>query len=101
MLEHRQTQVIARAEKAEQSIAVVTQILHQNSGQIFEEDAAAGKLFSIAVLGQIGIAAVGRAALLDRLVKREMLEGVEGVVVNEDADWPLRGEIVSCMLDQM
>src|SRR6478735_8403314 len=45
--------------------------------------------------------AVGGAPLDHRLVERQMLKRVQRVVVNEDADRPLRGQQVGCVLDQV
>ena len=86
MLKHRQPQVIARPQKAEQSIAVITQVFHQNSRQVLEQNAASRHLVAITVFREVRIAAVSRAALLDCLVKRQVLKGVQSVVVNEDLD---------------
>jgi len=93
--------VISRPQEAQEPIAVLAQFFHQDGRQVFEQNAAAGELLAITVFGQVGVAAVGGAALLHRLVKRQMLKGVERVVMNEDPNRPLRWQEVSCMLDQM
>jgi hypothetical protein len=39
--------------------------------------------------------------LLDALVERQVLKGVERIMVNEDRDRPLRRQIVRCVLNGM
>src|SRR5215831_7752724 len=101
MLQHRQPHVIPRSQEAEQPLPVFPQILNEYSGQIFKQNSASRELLTVAVLGQIGMTAVSRSAALYGLMKRQMLERMQRVVVNENLDWALRREKMGRMLDQM
>ena len=57
------------------------------------------ELLAVAVLGQVGLAAEDLGPLLHRFVKRQVLEGVERVVMDEDRDRPLRRQEVGRVLD--
>ena len=54
------------------------------------ENAARRQLVAIARLGQERFAPQAFGGVLDRLFERQVLEGVQRVVVDEDADGPLR-----------
>ena len=63
-------------------------------------DPPAGDLAAVELLGQVGMAAVGRGPGQDGRVERQVLEGVQRVVVHEDGDRPLRRQQVGRVLDQ-
>ena len=54
------------------------------------ENTARGKLLPITGLGEKWLAVQLVTGLLDRVFERKVLERVQRVVVNEDADRPLR-----------
>ena len=57
------------------------------------------EVFEIFVFGEVGLAAVDFAALFDGFGERQVFEGVEGVMVDEDRDRPLCGQQVPGVLD--
>jgi hypothetical protein len=64
------------------------------------KDPAAGKLFPVAAFLQKWLGAEDAGGVDHRLLERLLLEGVEGVVVDEDADRPLGRQIVGGVLDR-
>ena len=80
---------------------VVAQIFHQHRGDVARQDAAAGQLFAVAILGQIGMAAKRCRTLLDRFVEGVLLECVQRVVMHEDLDRRLRRQKMSGVLDRV
>ena len=79
----------------------VAQVLLQHLLELGEPDPAPPQRLAVAVLGQVGLAAEDLGPLLDRLVERQVLEGVERVVVDEDGDRPLRRQQVRGVLDDL
>ena len=77
------------------------QVLLQDLLQLGEADPPAPQLVAIAVLGEIGLAAEDLRPLAERLVERQVLEGVQRVVVDEDGDRPLLREQVRGVLDDL
>jgi hypothetical protein len=80
----------------------VGDILRRGRAQLLEEQRfdipgpnAPGRQFvAVPRLGQIRLASQPDRRLLDCLFERQVLERMQRVVVNEDADRPLRGEQV-------
>ena len=62
-------------------------------------DAAGRQGGAIAGLGKVRLTAIHARRPANRLVERQVFERVERVVVNEDADRPLRGKQVRRMID--
>lgn len=63
------------------------------------ENAARRQLVAVARLGQERLAGEPLGGALDRLLEREMFEGVERIVVDEDADGPLGRQQVGQLID--
>ena len=69
--------------------AAGAQLFDEQRVHVPGENAARGQLFAIPRLGQVRFAPQPFGGVLDRLFERQVLEGVQGVVVDEDADGPL------------
>jgi hypothetical protein len=61
---------------------------------------AAAQFLSIRLLGEERFATEKPARVHDGVLEHPLFEGVEGVVMDEDADGPLRRQPVTEMLDQ-
>ncbi len=72
----------------------VPQFLAQQRVDVAGADAAGGELVAIARLGEERLASQLDGGTLDRLLERQVLERMQRVVMNEDADGALRGEQV-------
>ena len=77
----------------------VAQVLREDRPEVGEPDAAPAELLAVAVLGQVRLAAEDLGPLAHRLVERQVLEGVQGVVVDEDGDRPLGRQQVGGVVD--
>ena len=66
----------------------------QHFAKLIEPDPAPPERLAIAVFGQIRLAAEHLRPFLHGLVEREVVEGVERIVMDEDSDRPLRGQDV-------
>ena len=67
-------------------------LLDEQRLHVLGENASRREFLSIPRLGEEGLAAQFLGGVLDGLFERQVLEGVERVVVDEDADGPLRGQ---------
>jgi hypothetical protein len=67
---------------------------------IFAANAAAAEFGAVGILGHVRFGAEQAGGVDDGALKGQMLEGVQGVVVNEDADGALRREQVGQLLEQ-
>jgi hypothetical protein len=76
------------------------QFLDEQCFDVLGANAAGGEFVAIPRLGQIRLAPQADRGILDRLFKWQVLEGVQRVVVNEDADRPLRREQGCKPIDQ-
>src|SRR5678815_237342 len=99
MLQHGEAQMVPCAEIAEELVPFVSQFFDQNGRQVLEQNPPASQFLAIAVLRQIWMTAVSRAALFHGFMKRQMLEGVQCIVMNENANRPLRRQQMSRVLD--
>ncbi len=95
VLEHRQPQVEPGAARRERFPGPAAQVVFEDRPQVREPDAAAAQGLAEPLLGQVGLTPEHLAAAADGLVERQVLEGVKGVVVNENADRPLGREQMS------
>ncbi len=77
----------------------LTELLDEQRLDVLWPNASGGQLIAIAPFGQIGFGPETCGGFFDRFLERQVLEGVQRVVVDEDADWPLRGEQVSEPID--
>ena len=75
------------------------QIFGQNVLQFREPDAASPQLLAISIFRHVRLAAEDRRPALDCIVKRQVLECVQRVVMDEDRDRSLRGQQVRCVFD--
>ncbi len=99
ILEHRQPQLEPRPEAGDRPSRTFPQVLLQHLLQFRESDPAPPQLLAIAVLAQVHLAAEDPGGFLERLMERQVFEGVQGVVVDEDGDRPLRGQEVGRAFD--
>ena len=67
-------------------------LLDEQRLHVLGENASRREFLSIPRLGEERLAAQFLGGVLDGLFERQVLEGVERVVVDEDADGPLRGQ---------
>ena len=77
------------------------QVLLQHLLELGEADPAPRQLLAIAVLAQKRLAAEDARRLLDRLVERQVLEGVQRVMVDEDGDRSLCRQEVAGVIDDL
>jgi hypothetical protein len=75
------------------------EIALQNSPQFIKADAPACQLLAITILRQIRLASKHPRTRAHRLVKGLMLEGMQRVVMNENADRSLRWQQMRCVLN--
>ena len=80
-------------------VGLVAQVVEQDRQQILIQDASAGQLLPIPIFGQVGVAAEGGRPLLHGFVERQVLEGVQRIMVHEDPNRRLRGQQVCRVLD--
>jgi hypothetical protein len=73
--------------------------LDEQRFHVLGENASRREFLSIPRLGEKRFAAQFPGGALDGLFERLVLEGVERVVVNEDADGPLRGQQMREVID--
>ena len=99
VLEHLQPQRQPRPETRERLGGVRAHVAFERFPQVGEPDPPAPQLLTKAVLGQIRLAAEDPGPFHNRLVKVQVLKGVERVVVNEDGDRPLRRQEPRDVLD--
>ena len=76
------------------------QLFDQQRFHVSGENAARGQLVAIPRLGQERFAPQPFGGALDRLFERQVLEGVQRVVVDEDADGALRRQHLRQVLNQ-
>jgi hypothetical protein len=70
------------------------QLLGDEAVDVLGTNAARCELLAVSRLAEKRLAPQSRAGVLDGLLEREVLEGVQRVVVDEDADRPLRRQQV-------
>ena len=78
----------------------VAQLFGEERLDVRGQDAARRQLVAIPRFGQVRLASQPHGGLLDRLFERQVLQRVQRVVVDEDADRPLRGQEVRQPIDQ-
>ncbi len=100
-LQHRQSQGITGAETGNQPIGLITQIVNQHGDQIIDPNPALPQLVPITFFRKVCMATKELAPRFDSIVKAEMFERMQRVVVHKDSDRPLRRKKVSRMLDHM
>ncbi len=101
VLEHGQAQVVPRPHEADQDVGLLAEVVDQGGGHVVPGDPPPGGLAAVGALEQVGMAAVGGRAPPHRLVERQILEGVQRVVMHEDGNRSLRRQQVCRMLDQV
>ncbi len=75
--------------------------LGQRAVEVLIRDAALLVQLAVARLGQVGLGAKGRARGHQRLVEGQVLEGVQRVVVHEDANGPLHRQQVGRVVQRL
>lgn len=100
MLQHRQPQMEASTQQANQFVSPLAEVFFQDSGEIALANPSARQLATVAFLRQVGLASVDALRLLQSVVETKLLKGVKRVVMNEYRDRPLRREQMRSMLDQ-
>jgi hypothetical protein len=68
----------------------LAQLLDEQSFDVLRADAPRRQLVAIPRFSQVRLASEPDRGLLDRRLERQIFERVQGVVVDEDADGPLR-----------
>jgi hypothetical protein len=101
ILQHRLSEVEPRAQKPDEHIGLLAQIVQQGRRNIDLPDPLLLQLLAIAVLAQVGLAAKQARAPLDPFEEWILLEGVERVVVDKDRNRPLCRQVVGRMVDAM
>ncbi len=81
--------------------APVAQFLGQQCLDVFGEDASGGQLRAIAGFREKRLATQPCGSLLDGHLERMVLKGVQRVVMDEDADRPLRRQQVRQLIDHV
>lgn len=79
----------------------LTELLIEQRLDVLRANATRGQLVAIAPFGQVWFGSETRGGFFDRFLERQVLERVQRVVVDEDADWPLRGKQVSEPIDDL
>jgi len=92
MEDDRAPEVEAGAGAGDVGGASGAELFAQERLHVARADAARGELVAVPGLGEIGGAAEAGAGLLDGVLEGAVLERVERVVMDEDADRPLRGQ---------
>src|SRR6185437_11060158 len=72
----------------------------ENLLKLGKANSSAAQRLAVLIFRQIGVAAKNVRRPLHRLGKRQILEGMQRVVVNENRDRPLRRKQVRRMLDR-
>ncbi len=75
------------------------QIALQHGAQLGKQNAPPAQLRAVAVLRQVGLTSEYAGTRAYRLIEGLMLEGMERVVMNEDADRTLGGQQVCGMMN--
>jgi hypothetical protein len=88
-----------RTDAGDVSCRVGAQLLEQQRFDVSWANAPGRQLFSISPLSQERLAPELLRGTLDRILELEVLEGMQRVVVDEDADWTLRGQHVRKLID--
>ena len=91
ILEHGQPQVIPRCQKADEPIGLIAQIIDQDGRQVVDANSPPREFRPVSPLGEIRLAAIKRRSFKNRLLEREVFEGVQRVVMNENLNRRLRG----------
>ena len=94
-------EVEARSDAGHVGERRLTELLMEQRLDVLGANAPGGQLVAIAPFGQVGFGSETRGRFFDRFLERQVLECVERVVVDEDADWPLRGKQVSDPVDDL
>lgn len=77
----------------------VAQVRRQQCIDLRQVNAAGGRFVAVASFGKVRLATQLFAGKLDGLLKRQVLKRMQRVVVDKDADRPLRGQKVRHLLD--
>ena len=86
---------------ATSSAALVAQLFDEQRFDVLGANAAGRQLVAIPRLGQVRLAPEPDRGMLDRLFERQVLERVQRVVVDEDADRSLRRQQVRELIDHV
>ena len=77
----------------------LTELSDQQCFDVLGANASRSQFVAIAPFGQVGFGSKTGGRFFDRFLERQVLERVQRVVMNEDADWTLRGEQVRDPID--
>jgi hypothetical protein len=99
--QHRQADLGPRTQPQQRGVGPLAEVLAQHRLQVIETDATGLQRGPVAGLGEVGLTAEDLGPAADGLVEGEVLEGVQGVVMDEDADRALCREQMGGVLSQV
>jgi len=101
ILQHREPEVEPRAKATDRLAAAVAQVTFEDVLQLVEPNPPPPEVIAIAILGPVGLTAEDLPSLFHSLVEGKVFKGMQGVVVDEDGDRPLRREQMRGVLDRL
>ena len=101
VVQHRQTQVEPRAEARDRRIGAFAQIALEHLFELGVANSPASQGLAILIFGQVRMTTEDVGRLLRGLAKRQVLERVQRVVVDEYGDRPLSWQQVRRVLDRL
>ena len=101
MLQHRHPQTEPGAQKAEHHVGLFTQVFRQDRGEFFLTNPSRDEALAVMLFGEKRLAAMRFLALPQPLLKRQILERVQRVVMHEDRDRALRWQQMRRVFDRL